>query len=86
MELGHADLIRVSSLMQWNMEVQHTSNYSLGMGLQEYIGIRSFRAVSDMSKVSNLCMLYAVTVSCMLPGMLYDVILSLNVKLELASI
>ena len=23
--------------MQWNMEVQHTSNYSLGMGLQEYI-------------------------------------------------
>ena len=23
--------------MQYNMEVQYTSNYSLGMGLQEYI-------------------------------------------------
>ena len=35
-ELGHTDLIRKSLLMLWNMEVQHTSNYSLGMGLEEY--------------------------------------------------
>ena len=30
MELGHADLIRNFLLMQWNIEIQHTSNYSLG--------------------------------------------------------
>ena len=41
-ELGHADLIRNSSLMQWNMEVLNTSNYSLKMGLQEFIRIRSY--------------------------------------------
>ena len=29
-ELGHTYLIRNFSLMQWNMEVQPTSNYSLG--------------------------------------------------------
>ena len=40
-EIGHTDLIRNFLLMQWNMEVQLTSNYSLGMGLQDYIGIRS---------------------------------------------
>ena len=31
MELGYADLIRNSSCMQWNMEVQDTSHYSLEM-------------------------------------------------------
>ena len=41
MELGHADLIRNSSHIHWNMEVQDTPNYSLAMGLQEYIEIRS---------------------------------------------
>ena len=40
-ELDHTDLIRISSLMQWSMEVQCTSNYSLGMALQEYIRSRS---------------------------------------------
>ena len=40
-ELGHTNLIRNSLLMQWNMEVQDTSNYFLDMGLQEYIKIRS---------------------------------------------
>ena len=40
-ELGHVDLIRNFSLMQWNLEVQPTSNYSLKMALQDYIGIRS---------------------------------------------
>ena len=40
-ELDHIDLIRNSSCMQWNMEVQDTSNYSLGIGIQEYIEIRS---------------------------------------------
>ena len=34
MELGHVNLIRNSSLMHWNMEVQPTSNYFLAMGLQ----------------------------------------------------
>ena len=29
-KLGHVDLIRNISPMQWNMEVQLTSNYSLG--------------------------------------------------------
>ena len=29
-ESSHADLIRIFLLMQWNMEVQYTSNYSLG--------------------------------------------------------
>ena len=41
MKLDHADLIRNILLMQWNLEVQPTSNYSLGMALQDYIGIRS---------------------------------------------
>ena len=41
-ELGHTDLIRIFSLMQWNMVVQYTSKYSLGRGLQEYITIRSY--------------------------------------------
>ena len=41
-ELGHANLIRISSLMQWYMEVEYTSNYFFGMGLQEYIRIRSY--------------------------------------------
>ena len=36
-ELGHTYLIRNSSLMHQNMEVLNTSNYFLGMGLQEYI-------------------------------------------------
>ena len=40
-ELGHADLIRIFSLMWWNMEVQPTSNYSLEMALQERIRLRS---------------------------------------------
>ena len=40
-ELGHINPIRISLIMQWNMEVQYTSNYFLAMDLQEYIGIRS---------------------------------------------
>ena len=40
-ELGHNDLIRNFLLMWWNLEVQPTSNYSLQMALQDYIGIRS---------------------------------------------
>ena len=41
MEIGHIDLIRNISLMQWNRKVQLTSKYSLGMALQVYLGIRS---------------------------------------------
>ena len=40
-KIGHTDLIRNISPMWWNMEVQLTSNYSLGMALQVYIKIRS---------------------------------------------
>ena len=40
-EFGYTNLIRISSLMQWNMGIQYTSNYSLGMDLEEYIKIRS---------------------------------------------
>ena len=40
-ELGHTDLIRNFSFMQWNLEVQPTSNYSLEMALQDCIGIKS---------------------------------------------
>ena len=41
LELGHVDLIRNFSLMQWNLEVQLTSNYSLGMALHDYVRSRS---------------------------------------------
>ena len=40
-ELGHIDLIRNISPMQWNMKVQPTSKYFLGMALQVYLEIRS---------------------------------------------
>ena len=40
-ELGHNDLIRNISPMQWNLKVQPISNYSLEIGLQVYIKIRS---------------------------------------------
>ena len=41
-ELGHSDLIRNISLMQWNLKVQVTPNYSLGMALYVYVLIGSF--------------------------------------------
>ena len=40
-ELGHIDLIRNISPMQWNRKVQLTSKYSLEMALQVYLEIRS---------------------------------------------
>ena len=40
-ELGHVDLIRNTSPMQWNWKVQLTSKYSLGMALHFYLDIRS---------------------------------------------
>ena len=40
-KLGHINLIRNISPMQWNMEVQLTSNYFLGMALHIYIKITS---------------------------------------------
>ena len=40
-KLGHINLIKNISLMWWNLQVQPTSNYSLAMALQHYIGIRS---------------------------------------------
>ena len=53
MELGHTNLIRNSLLMQWNMEVQHTSNYSLGMGLQEYTRISHADLYRDLLNFRN---------------------------------
>ena len=40
-ELGHINPIRNFLLMQWNLEVQPTSNYSLEMALQVFIRFRS---------------------------------------------
>ena len=40
-ELDHIDLIRNILPMQWNMKVQPTSKYFLGMALQVYLQIRS---------------------------------------------
>ena len=40
-ELGYIDLIRNFLLIWWNLEIQPTSNYSLGMALHDCIGIRS---------------------------------------------
>ena len=40
-KLGHLDLIRNISPMQWNWKVQLTSKYSLGMALHIYLEIRS---------------------------------------------
>ena len=40
-KLGHLDLIRNISPMQWNWKVQLTSKYSLGMALHVYLEIRS---------------------------------------------
>ena len=40
-ELGHNDLIGNILPMQWNLKVQLTPNYSLGMALQVYVLIRS---------------------------------------------
>ena len=40
-ELSQVNLIRNFSLMQWNLDIKSTSNYSLEMALQVYIKIRS---------------------------------------------
>ena len=40
-ELGHINLIRNISPMQWNRKVQLTSKYFLEMALQVYLKIRS---------------------------------------------
>ena len=47
MELGHVDLIRNFLLMQWNLEVQPTSNYSLRMALQVYFKISHVDLIGD---------------------------------------
>ena len=40
-KLGHVDLIKNISPMQWNRKVQLTSKYFLGIALQVYLEIRS---------------------------------------------
>ena len=40
-ELGHINIISNISFMQWNLEVQPTSNYFIEMALQVYLRIRS---------------------------------------------
>ena len=49
MKLGHIDLIRNISPMQWNMEVQPTSNYSLGMALQVYVKLGHVDLIGDLA-------------------------------------
>ena len=48
-KLGDSNLIRNISPMQWNMEVQLTSNYFLEMVLQAYIKIRSSNLIADLA-------------------------------------
>ena len=48
-KLGHIDLIRNISPMQWNMEVQPTSDYSLGMALQVYIKLGHADLLRDLA-------------------------------------
>ena len=48
-ELGHNDLIRNILPMQWNLKVQPTSNYSLGMALQVYIELGHNDLLKDLS-------------------------------------
>ena len=48
-ELGHIDLIRNISLMQWNLEVQPTSNYSLGMAPQVYLELGHANLLGDLA-------------------------------------
>ena len=49
MELDYTDLIRNFLLMQWNMEVQPTSNYSMQMGLYKYIKLGHADLYRDLS-------------------------------------
>ena len=48
-KLGHIDLIRNIWPMQWNMEVQPTSNYFLGMALQVYIKLGHADLLRDLA-------------------------------------
>ena len=41
LKLGHSNLIRNILPMQWDIEIQPTSNYFLEMALHVYIKIRS---------------------------------------------
>ena len=49
MKLGHVDLIRNILPMHWNMEVQSTSNYSLGMALQVYVKLGHVDLIGDLA-------------------------------------
>ena len=48
-KLGHLDLIRNISPIQWNIEVQPTSNYSLGMALQVYVKLGHADLLRDLA-------------------------------------
>ena len=48
-KLGHIDLIRNISPMQWDMEVQPTSNYSLGMAIQVYVKLGHVDLIGDLA-------------------------------------
>ena len=49
MKLGQIDLIRNISPMWWNMEVQSTSTYSLGMALHVYIKLGHADLLRDLA-------------------------------------
>ena len=49
MELGHVNLIRNISLMWWNLEVQPTSNYSLGMAYRSILKLGHADLLGDLS-------------------------------------
>ena len=47
-KLGHSDLIKNILSMQWNIEVQPTSNYSLGMALMSTSKLGHDNLIGDM--------------------------------------
>ena len=48
-KLGHINLIRNILPMQWNMEVQPTSNYFLEMALQVYVKLGHVNLIGDLA-------------------------------------
>ena len=51
--LGHGDLIRNILSMQWNMEVQPTSNYSLGWPYMSLSTLGHDDLLEDMAEFRN---------------------------------
>ena len=53
MKLGHVDLIRNILPMRWNMEVQPTSNYSLGWPYKSISKLGHADLLRDLTEIRN---------------------------------